>query len=124
MVKNVLKYFQKLKEATGATINLEKTAVLPINKENITKLPNEITIKEQHETMKINIGNIFNENLQRANQINWDIIIGKIEKHINKLSPIILSLYGKVIIINKLILSKTSFLSNIFPIDTKTTLRI
>ena len=124
MVKNVLKYFQKLKEATGATINLEKTAVLPINKENITKLPNEITIKEQHETMKINIGNIFNENLQRANQINWDIIIDKIEKHINKLSPIILSLYGKVIIINKLILSKTSFLSNIFPIDTKTTLRI
>ena len=124
MVKNVLKYFQKLKEATGATINLEKTAALPINKENITKLPNEITIKEQHETMKINIGNIFNENLQRANQINWDIIIDKIEKHINKLSPIILSLYGKVIIINKLILSKTSFLSNIFPIDTKTTLRI
>ena len=124
MVKNVLKYFQKLKEATGATINLEKTAVLPINKENITKLPNEITIKEQHETMKINIGNIFNENLQRANQINWDIVIDKIEKHINKLSPIILSLYGKVIIINKLILSKTSFLSNIFPIDTKTTLRI
>ena len=124
MVKNVLKYFQKLKEATGATINLEKTAVLPINKENITKLPNEITIKEQHETMKINIGNIFNENLQRANQINWDIIIDKIEKHMNKLSPIILSLYGKVIIINELILSKTSFLSNIFPIDTKTTLRI
>ena len=59
MVKNVLKYFQKLKEATGATINLEKTAVLSINKENITKLLNEITIKEQHETMKINIGNIF-----------------------------------------------------------------
>ena len=29
-IKNVLKYFQKLKEATGATINFEKTTVLPI----------------------------------------------------------------------------------------------
>ena len=37
------------------------------------------------------------------------------EKHINKLSPRILSLYGKTILINKLILSKVSYLSNVFP---------
>ena len=42
-------------------------------------------------------------------------------KHKNKLSLRIQSLYGKVIIINALILSKTSFFSNIFPTDTKTT---
>ena len=41
------------------------------------------------------------------------------EKHINKLSTRTLSLYGKAIIINRLILSKTSFLSNVFPIDKK-----
>ena len=46
------------------------------------------------------------------------------EKHINKLSTRILSLYGKTIIINTLISSKTSFLSNVFPIDTKTTQQI
>ena len=46
------------------------------------------------------------------------------EKHINKLSPRILSLNGKAIIASTLILSKTSFLSNIFPIDTKTALSI
>ena len=44
------------------------------------------------------------------------------EKH--KLSPRILSLNGKVIIANTLILSKTLFLTNIFPIDIKTTLNI
>ena len=42
----------------------------------------------------------------------------------NKLSPRILSLQGKELIMNTLILSKTSPLSNIFPIDTKTSLRI
>ena len=46
------------------------------------------------------------------------------EKHINKLSTRTLSLYGKTIIINRLILSKTSFLSNVFPIDTKTTQQV
>ena len=43
------------------------------------------------------------------------------EKHINILSPRILSLYGKTKIINTLILSKASFLSNVFKIDTKIT---
>ena len=45
-------------------------------------------------------------------------------KHINKLSLRIQSLYWKVIIISALILSKTSFFSNIFPTDTKTTLLV
>ena len=45
-------------------------------------------------------------------------------KNIIKLSPRILSLNGKAILANTLISSKTSFLSNIFPIDTKTTFSI
>ena len=122
-VKNVLIYFQKLKQATGATINLEKTTVLPINTNITMNLPTEITIKEQNETTKI-LGIYFNEDLQYANNINWQKTIDKMEKHINKLSPRILSLNGKVILANTLILSKTSFLSNIFPLDIKTTSNI
>ena len=53
-----------------------------------------------------------------------DQIIEKINHQINKLSQRILSLKGKVQIINTLILSKTSFLSNTFPIDLQTTLII
>ena len=34
-VTNVIKYFQKLQKATGATINFEKTTVIPINTDNI-----------------------------------------------------------------------------------------
>ena len=46
------------------------------------------------------------------------------EHHINKLSPRILSLYGETILINALILSKTSYLSNLFPVDAKITHKI
>ena len=46
------------------------------------------------------------------------------EHHINKLSPRILSLYGKTLLINAVILSKTSYLSNVFPLDAKITHKI
>ena len=97
--------------------------VLPINTNITTNLPTEITIKDQNETIKI-LGIYFNEDLQYANNINWQITIDKMEKDINKLSPRILSLNGKVTIANTLILSKTSFLNNIFPLNIKTTLNI
>ena len=46
------------------------------------------------------------------------------ENHIKKLSSRILALYWKVIIINTLIISKTSYLSNVFPIDTEKNAKI
>ena len=71
-----------------------------------------IAFKEQCQTTK-NPGILFNEVLNYANQTNWQIILEKMENHINKISPKILSLYVKVMIINTLILSKT-YLSNVF----------
>ena len=55
-VNNVLKLFYNLNKATGTTMNLEKTTVLPINTENteqLQKLTPKITIKKQFETIKI-----------------------------------------------------------------------
>ena len=43
--------------------------VIPTNTEITTNLPNEITIKEQIETIKI-LGIYFNEDLQHANELN------------------------------------------------------
>ena len=75
--QSMLKYFQNLKKATGATANLEKTTVLPINIVNIDNtinIPNEITIIEQYKKTKI-LGILFNKDLNNANQMNWQIII-------------------------------------------------
>ena len=48
----------------------------------------------------------------------------KMENHINQLSSRILLLYGKTILINTLILSKTSYLSNTFPLNAEITHKI
>ena len=41
-ITEVLKHFRKLKEATGTTINLEKTTTFPINTNNTVNIPDEI----------------------------------------------------------------------------------
>ena len=43
--------------------------LIPINTEITTNLPNEITTKEQNETIKI-LGIYFNEDLQHPNELN------------------------------------------------------
>ena len=48
--------------------------------------------------------------------MNWQLTLTKTQNHINKLSPRELSLMGKAIILNTLILAKIAYLSNIFPI--------
>ena len=86
MAKNALEFFKKLNLATGATINLEKTTILPINTDSTTYLQKQllnITIKEQDETIKI-LG-IFCKDLQAAIRLNWQKVLEKIKNHTNKL---------------------------------------
>ena len=48
----------------------------------------------------------------------------KMENHISKQSPRVLSLCGKVILLNTPILPKATFLGNIFPLDGVTTPKV
>ena len=66
---------------------------------------------------------MFNEDLKYTKQIDWENILQTMENYINKLLPRYLSLYGSVILLNNftLILSKTTYLSNIFQLDLKST---
>ena len=55
-IQQVIKIFKKLRKATGSTINLEKTKVLPINTDQISHIQEtttDITILEQHQYIKI-----------------------------------------------------------------------
>ena len=49
---------------------------------------------------------------------NWNICLSQIKKQIQQLSSRHLSLRGKAILLNSLILSKITFLSNVFSIST------
>ena len=72
-------------------------------------------IKEQHQIIKI-LGILFSDDLKEAKMINWQKVLEKIKNHNSKLSQRYLTFSGKATILNTLILAKTTFLSNIFPI--------
>ena len=83
-VKNTLNFFKTLNKATGTTINLEKTTILPINTdqtEQIQKTNPKITMKEQFETIKI-LGIYYDESLKNASSINWDNTLEKMERSV------------------------------------------
>ena len=120
-VINVIKFFQKLNLATGATINQEKTKILPINTDNTNTLRQKLTnltMKDQYDTIHI-LGITLCEGMKQTCLLNWQIILQKMEKHINKLSSRHLSLNGKAILLNTLIRAKCAYLSNVFPIPDK-----
>ena len=117
-IEPVIGFFQKLNKATGSTINLEKTRVLPINTDQtseIQKHEKNITILEQHQYIEI-LGIFFSEDSKETILLNWQNTLTKMENHIQKMSTRQLSLYGKTVLINTLILAKTTFLINVFPI--------
>ena len=125
-ITNVFNFFENLKKATGTTINLEKTTLLPINTDNTLQIQAtnpQISIKEQYESTKI-----LRYNNKRRLKICKTNKLAKHHRkngnHINKLTPRLLPLQRKVILLNTLILSKTSYLSNIFPLDNNTTSKI
>ena len=120
-IQVAISYFQKLNKATGSTINLEKTKVLPINTDQTSYIQKDIknvTILEQYQYIEI-LGILFSEDLKDTILVSWQNIFKKMENHIQKMSRKQLSLYGKSILINTLILAKTTFLSNVFPIPGK-----
>lgn len=46
------------------------------------------------------------------------------ENYISKLAPRVLSLFGKVILLNTLTMSRVSYLSNVFPLNANTSIKI
>ena len=62
--------------------------------------------------------------MKQTSLLNWQIMLQKLEKHIHKLSSRHLSLNGRAILLNTLILAKSAYLSNVFPIPDKTLTKI
>ena len=70
-------------------------------------------------TLGVILGVHFEEDLKETILLNWRNTVTKMENHIQKMSTRHISLYGKSILINTLILAKTTFLSNVFTIPEK-----
>ena len=62
------------------------------------------------------LGIIFIDDLKITNTLNWNNCTQEIEKQTQQLSRRHLSLRGKAILLNTMILSKVTFPSNVFPL--------
>ena len=63
------------------------------------------------------LGITYTEDLTTTSTLNWNNCIQKIKKQTQQLSRIHLSLRGKPILLNTMILSKVTSISNVFPIS-------
>ena len=63
------------------------------------------------------LGITYTEDLTTTSTLNWNSCIQKIKKQTQQLSRIRLSLRGKPILLNTMILSKVTSISNVFPIS-------
>ena len=118
MLLNILKICKKQQEQL---LICKKTKLLPINTDQISYIKQSltnITTLKQHQYIEI-LGINFSENIKYTIIINQQQTLAKLENHIWSIATRQLSLYGKAILINTLILAKTTFLSNIFPIPQK-----
>ena len=120
-ILETLNFFNALELATGATINVSKTMITPLANAKICNLDKKIQniqINSPEDFVKI-LGICFTNNLQSTSNYNWELCISNLEKQVQQFSIRQLSLRGKTILLNTLILSKVTFQSNIFPIPTQ-----
>ena len=101
----ILNFFEQYNLATGTTINISKTTITPLANTN------------PQDFVKI-LGIYFTKDLRTTGIYNWNICLSQIEKQTQQPSRRHLPLRRKAIILNSLILSKITFLSNVFPIST------
>ena len=116
----ILNFFEQYNLATGTTINISKTTITPLANAkiyNIDKKIQNVKINDPQDFVKI-LGIYFTKDLRTTGIYNWNICLSQIEKQTQQLSRRHLSLRGKAILLNSLILSKITFLSNVFPIST------
>ena len=119
-ILEILNFFKKYKIATGATINISKTEITSMANAkiyNLDKKIQNIQITNPHNFIKI-LGIHFTNDLQQTSIYKWELCLSKLKTQLFQLSRRHLSLKGKATLLNTFILSKITFLSNIFPIPT------
>ena len=84
---------------------------------NLDKKIQNIQVTDPHKFIKI-LGIHFTNDLQQTSIYKWELCLSKLKTQLFQLSRRHLSLKGKATLLNNFILSKITFLSNIFPIPT------
>ena len=116
-IRHIFNIFHQYEIATGATLNADKTKGLELGGFSHANYTIPFPIKWEQNGIKI-LGVIFHTDTLYMNNQNWTTAINKLEKHSQFLQFRHLSLKGKALLINTILLSKIWFLANILIIPT------
>ena len=113
-LRNVLGVLQAFYEISGLKISLTKTKAVWFGLDCKKKLPICPDLRLDWDNSFKLLGDIFNNNLEGM-EINFDLKIKEIKKLLHNWINRNMSVYGKVVIIKSLALSKLSHLAMILP---------
>ena len=115
-IANVFALFNRFESATGSKINPEKTEGLKLNEPNVRHPAfSRIKWKGPGEGLEI-LGILFYTNLNATIHKNWDILIKGMESTATAHKYRKLSLKGKVLVLNMLIISQAWYAGTILPL--------
>ena len=112
-IETILEMFRFYCKATGAVLNETKTKGIYINHPDDVQLKCSIPVDWNKNDTKI-LGIIFTPDQKMNRKLNWDKVLEKMEKRSEIMKTRNLSLRGKVIIINTIILSKAWHVGRIY----------
>ena len=112
----IFEQFSKYKTATGCSLNINKTEGLLIQTNRVYYNNNKFPIKWNTKDYVKILGIHFNNNIEETNRYNIKKCIQKMENHAKIQNQRHLSLKGKTIIINTILLSKLWYVGNVSPI--------
>ena len=106
-----LNIIEEYKDLSGAKINYDKSFIIQINSENSRRLSSfrQIKVCKKYEFRKI-LGIFYGSQPKLAKEYNWDQSYKKCKKEINMWKARELSLVGKILLLNTVIISKLNYL--------------
>ena len=112
----IFEQFSKYKTAMGCSLNISKTEGLLIQTNRVYHINNKFPIKWNiKEYVKI-LGIHFNNDIEKTKRCNINKCIQNMENNVKIQDQRNLSLKGKTIIINAVLLSKLWYVGNVFPV--------
>ena len=112
----IFEQFSKYSEATGCSLNITKTEGLLIQTNRIFYNNNKFPIKWKITDFVKILGIQFNNDIEITNRYNRIKCIQKMENNVKLQNQRHLSLKGKTVIINTILLSKQWYICSVFPL--------
>lgn len=111
-IEHVFSVFDMYGKASGAKINVEKSELLTLEKQKTTHFNINMPVKRLDGAIQI-LGVYIGQNLELCENMNWKKLLSKIKNICNMWKQRDLTLQGRIIVINCLLISRILYILNV-----------